>query len=213
MRAKVLAFVACALVLMPAVCSADLIDRVLAIVGGTIITQSDVAAALDFGLVPRPAAGSDPVAAATEAMIRRQLILEEVNRYAPMDVDQAAVTERISQVKARFASAETFQAAMARTAMNENRLRDSVEANVRIDEYLTQRFGVAEPGEEEVAAFYAEHRPEFTSGGRQLSLQEAGSAVRQRLVEEKRAALIDEWVTRLRRRAEVTNLYFANAAR
>ncbi len=214
MRTKSLALVvACAVVTAPAICRADLIDRVLAIVGTSVITQSDVAAALSFGLISEPAAGSDPVAVGTEALIRRQLILDEVNRYAPADVDDALVSARMKEIRARFTSPESFDAAMARTAMNETRLRDAVEADIRIDEYMKQRFGVAEPGDDEVAAFYAAHRGDFTIAGRQLSLQEAGSAVRQRMVEEKRAALIDEWVTRLRRRAEVTNLYFAETRR
>ena len=198
---------------LPALCAADLIDRVLALVGSAVITQSDAAAALSFGLIPPPPAGSDPVAAAVDALIRRQLILDEVNRYAAMEVNAAVVAKRMNEIRAEFASPQQYQAALARTAMNEARLRDAVEANVRIDEYMKQRFGVSEPTDEELAAFYAAHQAEFRSGGRQLTLQEAGTLVRQRLVEEKRNAVIDDWVARLRRRAEVTNLYFADAAR
>lgn len=214
MRAKaVTILVACVTALLPGVCRADLIDRVLAIVGGAVITQSDVAAALTFGLIPPPAAGTDPVAAAVDALIRRQLVLDEVTRYTTTEADAAAVAKRMDEIRARFASRDLFEAAMARTAMNEERLRGAVEANARIDAYIKQRFGVSDPSDDEVAAYFASHRPEFASGGRVLTLQEAASVVRERLIEEKRAALIDEWVARLRRRAEVTNLYFADAGR
>lgn len=202
-----------AVALVPVVCGAELIDRVLALVGGTVITQSDAAAALSFGLIPRPAASADPVAAAVDALIRRQLILDEVNRYAAMEVDPAVVARRMNEIRSEFASPEQYRAAMARTAMNDTRLRDAVEANVRIEEYMAQRFGVSEPTDEEVAAYYAAHQSAFRSAGRQLSLQEASIVIRQRLVDEKRRALIDDWVARLRRRAEVTNLYFADAVR
>jgi hypothetical protein len=207
------AIAALVVAMLPVVCAAEVIDRVLALVGGTVITQTDAAAALSFGLIPRPAASADPVAAAVDALIRRQLILDEVNRYAATEVDPAVVAKRMDEIRAQFASPEEYRAAMARTAMNERRLRDAVAANVRIEEYMTQRFGVSEPTDEEVAAYYAAHQSAFKSAGRQLSLQESSIVIRQHLVDEKRSVLIDDWVARLRRRAEVTNLYFADAAR
>jgi hypothetical protein len=97
--------------------------------------------------------------------------------------------------------------------MNQSRLADVVEGDVRIVEYLKQRFGVAEPTDEELSACYGAHRAEFTSGGRQLTLEQARDIVRQRWIEEKRTALIGEWVARLRRRAEVSDLYFADTGK
>ncbi len=212
MRApKAAVFAALALAVLPALCRADVIDRVLAVVGGTVITQSDVTAAIEFGLVPSPPPGVDPLRAALDQLIRRELILNEASRYSAVESDPSAVETQMLGTRARFASAADYQAALRRTAMTESRLRDLVEGNVRIADYLRQRFGgVAEPAESDVAAYYAAHRPEFTSGGRALTLQEAAPVVRQRLIDERRSALIEEWVARLRRRAEVTDLYFAN---
>lgn len=209
MRVKVSGALAIvAFVMLAGVCAGELVDRVLAVVSGTVITESDVRAALAFDLVRPAPSGADPIRTTLDQLIRRELILGEVTRSAPTEADAAQVAKRMDAIRASYSSAAAYEAKLAQTAMNETRLRDIVEGDIRIADYMRQRFGaVAEPTDEEVASYYAGHRAEFTSGGRQLALDQASSAVRQRLIEEKRAALIDDWVARLRRRAEVNDLY------
>jgi len=203
-----------AFVMLAGVCAGELVDRVLAVVSGTVITESDVRAALAFDLVRPPRPGADPIRTTLDQLIRRELILGEVARSAPTEADTAQVARRMDAIRASYPSAAAYEAKLAQTAMNGTRLRDIVEADIRIGDYMRQRFGaVAQPTDEEVASYYAGHRAEFTSGGRQLTLDEARNAVRQRLIEEKRTALIDDWVARLRRRAEVTDLYLAGSGK
>jgi hypothetical protein len=204
--------IALALLAVSAARAADRIDRVLAVVSGTVITESDVRAALVFGLVRPPRAGADPVRTALDQLIRRQLILGEVARSAAAEPDASQVARRMEAVRASFPSRAAYDARLAETAMNETRLRDIVEADIRIDDYMKQRFGaVAEPSDQEVADYYQAHLAQFTSGGRQLTIDEAKAAARERLVEDRRNQIVDDWVARLRRRAEVTDLYFADS--
>jgi hypothetical protein len=56
---------------------AEVIDRILAVVDGAIITQSDAAAAIRLGLVAGPA---DPLAGVVDRLIERRLMLREVDR-------------------------------------------------------------------------------------------------------------------------------------
>jgi hypothetical protein len=188
----------------------EVIDRVLAVVGGTVITQSDARAALVFGLVRPPATpGADPLRATLDQLIRRELILAEVNRYASDQADASIVERQMAAIRGRFPSEAAYRAALAANAMTEERLRDIVDADVRIDEYIQQRFGAgAEPTDDEIAEYYSSHRAELTGGGQPLTLDQARPRIRQQLIEEKRAAAIDQWVTRLRRRTDVTDLYF-----
>jgi len=191
--------------------AAELLERVLAVVSGTVITQSDVLAALEFGLVPEPLPGSDSVRVVLDELIRRELIMAEVNRFPPSDTLPAAVDKRMATVRARFVSEAAYQAALARTGMNAVRLRDEVSGSLRIEDYLQQRFGaVAEPSDEDIAKYFAENPGAFTSGGRRMTLDEVRDVVRQRLARTRRDELIGEWVLRLRRRATVTDLYFAD---
>ena len=76
--------------LVAAAAPAKIIDRILAVVDGAIIMQSDVAVAVRLSMVPA-ASGADPIPAALDALIERRLILEEVDRYAPPDPADADI--------------------------------------------------------------------------------------------------------------------------
>lgn len=194
--------------------AADLIDRVLAVVNGNVITQSDAHAALEFGLVSQPAEGEDPLRTTLEQMIRREVILAEVNRYSVGEGDQSGVDRKMASIRSRYSSDADYRAALARSAMTEVRLRDIVDSDVRIEDYMRQRFGaVAEPTDEEVVEYFNTHRSEFVRDGRQMTLEEARPEARKRLADERRTRVIDEWVSRLRRRADVTVVYFGGVAK
>jgi hypothetical protein len=64
----------------------ELLDRTLALVGGQPITLSDARAATAFGLID-----SDPSTDATRQLVDRELVLREVNRYAPASPADTAV--------------------------------------------------------------------------------------------------------------------------
>src|SRR2546423_15571300 len=95
-----------ALVIVVAVASvrAEVIDRVLAVVNGDVITLSDVTAARDLGLVATPSTVDDPVRFVLDALIDRALELDEVDRYGPPEPGTDAVDRQIAAVRARFPS-------------------------------------------------------------------------------------------------------------
>ena len=82
---------------------AEIIDRVLAILPGQIITLSDVEAALDLGLVDAPA-GGERIAGGLSAVIDRVLMLNEVRRVAPPEPSPAAIDARVALIRQRFGS-------------------------------------------------------------------------------------------------------------
>jgi hypothetical protein len=208
------ALVLSVLCLAPGPASAQLIDRVLAVVGGTVITQTDAEAALLFALVRPPAQGQDRLRATLDQLIPREVVLSEVNREASSDVDAASVDKRMAAIRARFASNAEYRAALDRTAMTEVRLRGIVTDDLRIEAYEQQRFGaVVQPSEGEVADYFARHRAELSEQGRPLTLEQAQPILRQRLESERRTAVLAEWVNRLRRRVDVVDVYFADSSR
>src|SRR3982750_1414944 len=98
--------------MMPAVCTpslarAEVIDRALAVVGGQLITLTDVIAARDLRLVPAQAA-PDPIRAVLSKLIDRELVLAEVERYAPPEPTGEAVDAEVGRGRAPFASSEVF---------------------------------------------------------------------------------------------------------
>ena len=124
-----------------AVC-AETIDRVLAVVGGQVITLSDVVAATDLGL-QSPDAAADPVRAVLTKLIDRELVLAEVDRYAPAEPTAEAVDAEVQRVRQRFPSAEAFNAALARSGIDEQHLRETLRQDLRMRAYLDQRFSAS----------------------------------------------------------------------
>jgi hypothetical protein len=122
---------------------AETIDRVLAAVGGQVITLSDVTAALDFGLVS-DSGTDDRIAAALAKLISRDLVLIEANRYAPPEPAADAVDKQLAGVRARFASATAYDSALQRSGLTEAQLRATLRDNLRIEAYVSQRFAGAE---------------------------------------------------------------------
>jgi hypothetical protein len=166
--------------------SGEIIDRVLAILPGQIITQSDVQAALDLGLVEVPA-GADRNAAALSAVIDRVLMLNEVRRVIPPEPSDAAIDGRLVRIRQRFESPAALARVLAASGIHENVLRVYAADDLRLASYLEERFSAAsQPTDQEIL--------------------QAGEGARQRLAEERRRALIAAWTSELRRRADVTIL-------
>ena len=146
---------------------AETIDRVLAVVAGQLITLTDVTAARDLGLQSAEGA-SDPVRAVLTKLIDRELVLAEVERYAPPEPTADAVDREVQRVRERFPSRAALDAALGRSGIDEKHLRETERQDLRAAAYLNQRFA--------------------TAGDR-------------------RAQLVAEWLTGLRRRADVIDLY------
>ena len=146
---------------------AEIIDRVLAVVNGVMLTQTDVFGAITFGLVdvggpsrvggqetqvrnPGSAPG-DRIQAALDQLIDRELVLAEVNRYAPPEPPEEELAARADAIRARFPSPEAYQRALASTGYTDDRVRAAARDAIRIETYFDQRFGVAvQPADREI---------------------------------------------------------------
>jgi hypothetical protein len=179
--------------------SGTLIERTLAIVGGRVITWSDQRTAMALGLVE---GGAD---AALERLVERELMLREVERYAPPEPTEAAIEARLTEVRRQAPSPDELRRMLELGAFTEDRLRSWVRDDLRIAAYLGQRFAAAGvPSDQEVAAAYARDRADFERSG--LTFEAAAPLLRERLSADRRRELIADWVADLRRRADVTIL-------
>ena len=109
------------------------LDRVVARIGTAALTQTDVDAAVAFGVIDRQA--GDPV----KQMIDRRLIIAEVNRFPPQEPGETAITEQVAKMKTT-AGAQAA-AVMKRTGVDEQRLAEFARETLRIQAYVAQRFG------------------------------------------------------------------------
>ncbi len=185
-----------------AVGRAQVIDRILAVVDRALITQSDVLGAMRLGLVRERS-----VATALDRLIERQLVLTEVDRYAPPEPRDADVDRKVAELRERATSPAAFDKTLAEIGMTLEQISRHVRDDLRIEAYLQQRFGSpVQPSEDEVLQYFRDHEAQFAHGGTVPPYAEVRDAARAALVAERRMATIADWIAGLRRRTNVNIL-------
>jgi len=201
------AIVAAALAAFAAAPGAQVVDRVIAVVSGSVIMLSDARAALTLGLFDAGDA-ADPVAAAMRWLIDRRLVLDEAGRGERIDVDAAALGQAVEQVKQRFASADEYRRALEGLGLDEAGVTRLVRETMVARQYVENRFDSALPAsDEELRAYYDSHAARFVLNGRQLTFEEALADVTAALRRERRQQAVAAWMDRLRRRADIREVY------
>jgi len=127
------------LALVASAAAAETIDRVLAVAAGQLIMLSDVVAVRDLGIVPATP-GGDPVGSVLAQLIDRELMLAEVDRYAPPEPAAEDVERGFAAVRSRFASDTAFADVLARSGFIPSHVRELVRQDLRLRAYLDQRF-------------------------------------------------------------------------
>jgi peptidyl-prolyl cis-trans isomerase SurA len=183
---------------------ADVVDRVLAVVNGHLITLSDVRRVADLGLIAAGRAG-DPTDAVLSQLIDRRLVLDEVERYAPPEPDAAIVTARVAAIQRQVGGQAEFDARLTVLGVDAAWLEQWVRDDLRIHAYIEQRFaGAMEATDDEIENYFRQHTGEFVRNGQPVPSAEAQSIARERVMAARRQALTDEWLGGLRKRAEIT---------
>jgi len=184
------------------VARSEVIDRVLAIVDGHLITLSDVRRALALHLVSSGDAPSGE-AAALERLIDRVLILQEVERYAPPEPDRAAIDAQVRELERPFATGE-LASRLSAVGASDEWLRQWVRDDLRMQAYVEQRFtGAAEPTDEELENYFRQHADEFTRNGQEMSDASARQLARTRVIAVRRQVVVTDWLAGLKRRADI----------
>ena len=178
------------------------LDRMVAVVNGDVVTQSDVRAARRLRLLPSAAAMDDEML--VTQLIERRLILAEVARYAPPEptLEQIAARQRswAASLAAGADHAKLLESAGFRDADLTRWLRD----DLRIVAYLDQRFtAAAQPTREQALAYFREHEADFAVAGTTPEFAAVEAEVRRRVAADRRATRIREWIDSLKQRAEI----------
>jgi hypothetical protein len=185
------------------ICTAahQLLDRVVARVGGHVIFWTDVEAARGLGVIdvePGPAADQEAV----ERMVDRQLMLMEVARFSPPEPAPASVDALVSAFRQN--AGPELEPLMRRTGADERRIRAFARDTLRLQAYLDQRFGLAvQVTDDEVRQYFEANRQEFVREGSVVSFEQIEGLVRQRAAARRRNAVIGQWVRDLRARTEI----------
>lgn len=172
---------------------AVLVDRLVAIVGEQALTWRDVEAARLLGSIP--AAGTP--AEAVQRLVTRELMHVEVERLAVAAPIAAAVDERLDRARQRAGGAEALRRALQGLGLTEDRAREWVADDLRMDVYVDQRFtAAAQPTDVEIAQEAAR------LAGRAPTVEQLQDT-RRRLVQTRRTALVSDWLAGIRARTPV----------
>jgi peptidyl-prolyl cis-trans isomerase SurA len=192
------------------VVQAQVVDRLVAVVGEQAITLSDVRAARTLGLVaiggaPSPTDTTDE--SLVDQLVSRELMRAEIERFGMPQPPADVLDTRVRTMRGRFATGEAWTAALEECGLSESRFRAWVADDWRIEQYLQQRFdAAAQPTDEEVQQYYQSREREFAIDGRPRPFEEVRDEARRRLTDARRRTLVDEWLTGLRRRTEIVLL-------
>ena len=115
----------------------QLLDRLVARVNGSPVFLSDVRAASGFGLIEGTAEREQ-----VRQMVRRQALLGEVGRFPPPEPSAADIAAEVLRMKGRVKDASAFQ---REQGLSELQVQSLARDSLRIEAYLTQRFGAARP--------------------------------------------------------------------
>lgn len=182
---------------------AEVIDRVLAIVNGHLITLSDVSRVVELGL-----ANTGRITDATDVvlsqLIDRRLVLDEVERYAPPEPAQAAIAERMIAIQQQLSGPPGLEERLAALGVDQSWLEQWVRDDLRIHAYIEQRCsGAMEATDDEIENYLREHTGDFVRNGQPLPAGEAQAIARERVMAARRQALTIDWLEGLRKRAEI----------
>ena len=114
------------------------------------------------------------------------------------------VEEEIGLIKGRFGGELALSDFLLSVGLGLSDLRQILQDNIRIERYVSERFGDANQlSESDLVSYFSENRDFFTVSGLTVEFDEVREVVRSRLWSEQRELLVKEWLTDLTRRGEV----------
>jgi len=191
--------------LVAAAAGAQMVNCIVAVVNGQVITLLDVQVAAEFGLAgpAAPAEGTDPREAALEALVDRKLVLDLAREVR--SADRGEVAAAAAELKTSMGE-EAFAAKLAKFGLTEAGLAPYLEERILYDRALALRFSPGIPvSVTEVERYYRDiYVPEQTRLGRAVEpIDRASGAIETAIRDERRTQQMATWVRDLRKRADI----------
>ncbi len=186
------------------IAEAIVLDRVLAVVNGEIVSLSEVESELIFfdQVNPAPEKGfsDSDIQAGIQKLIDHKLLLAEAKRFDVEDPTPKQIQEKLEEIQKRFSTPGGFEKALRQNAMTLEDLKQKIAEHMIVDRFIDQRirfFVIVLP--EEIASYYAEHQADFQ--GRPLD--EVEKDIERILLEQKEKTKLEDYLTKLRTKANV----------
>ena len=174
---------------------AEVIDRIVAVVEGRIITLSDLRGEREIRAILGEKATTDD-ATLRKLLVDSYLIEREIADYPNTEVTDAEVDEYVARVVQRPGPAS-------------NALRDAVRRRIRIQKFFDIRFRQSiRPTDDEIRRYYEDvFVPEARNRGLQsiplLTDPAVANAIRENVIQENLDENVEVWLEAVRRRSNV----------
>lgn len=206
MRRFVPALALVAFLSLPA--SAEIIDRIAAIVDDEAITTSEIdQLALVRFFVPRADESEREFRRRILSnMIAQMLRYRDVLRFGAIEVSAEEVEAMVREVRSRFETDEAFLAALATAEISIEQLQAIAKRQIQVEAYINERFSpMIFVSLEEIERYYRDVWVEerLEQGLPLLPISAVREEIRNRLKSEQLEQEIDRWTTELRERASV----------
>ncbi len=188
-----------------AAAGAQMVNAIVAVVNGEIITLLDVQVTAEFGLSAAGTAGEgiDPRQAALETLIDRKVVLDLAREVR--SADRSEVAAAAAELR-RSIGEEAFAEKLAKLGLAAESLEPYLEERILYVKALATRFSQAVPvSVTEIERYYRDiYVPERTRLGLAVEpLERAGAGIETKIREERRTQQMDDWVRDLRKRADI----------
>jgi hypothetical protein len=191
---------------------AALRDRVVAVVDGDPLLESDLDRAIVLGGAPRPAGENERERRrrVLDGLIEERLRFHEVERYGFEQVPVEMIAKQVEAIRARFPSEDAFRQRLQQLGMPLSGLEQLVARQLQVMVYVDELLGARVfVGLEEIEAYYQRTLvPRLRAEGKPAPpLDEVREQIREVLRQQRLNEELQHWTTELRRRADVEDYF------
>ncbi len=183
---------------------AVVLDRVLAVVNGEIISLSEVESELIFFDQLNPDQekrfSDSVIQAETQKLIDHKLLLAEAKRFDVEDPTPQKIQKKLEEIQKRFSTTASFEKALRQNAMTLEDLKQKITEHLIVDGFIDQRirfFVIVLP--EEISHYYAENQADFQG----KSFNEVEKDIERILLEQKEVKKLEDYLRILKNKASI----------
>jgi hypothetical protein len=184
----------------------QVLDRVVAIIEGQVLTQSELEFEARIALVERGAVlaldeplDDEVLRSVLELVIAHRLLVLSADRLEAFTAEQADVGQRLAKFRKNFGSEEAFQAFLARSGADVNQLTEVLKRNVRVRRIIESRVRLrAQPSEDDLKRYFEQRASDYPEG-----FEAAKGRLRDKLRQEREKALAEDELAQVRASAQV----------
>ena len=186
------------------------VDRIVAVVDGMLITKSDAdtaTALAQMGAPAGPAQAILPAESVITRLIEQRLIQREIQNYPGVEVTSEKVAEQMRSLDLKFRADGGLAAMAARWRLSEKEIEAQVLYQLRLAEFIDVRFrSFIRIEDEEIARYYADTLPAMLkkSGIEQPPpLDTVREQIREILAQTRLQQQQDQWIQELVHKADI----------